>query len=369
MCIFFRILTSNGKCLSNVSKRSYIHLAEDIVNAMDRVVVTGGFGFVGSHVTKELLKQGKKVTVIDNLSNARPMMADNNFTSHLAHNRNKLRIGASEISFYRADIRNRNEIYDIFEQEKFDTCIHLAAKVSVSESLTNPTETVTTNIDGTFNTIDACARTNVTNFVFASTGAVYGEPFAFPIKEDHILNPLSVYAASKIAGESLLAAYVNSKKLKKGVSLRFFNIYGEGQNPQYAGVITNFSDRISQGQAPVIYGDGSQSRDFVSVDDIVRAIILGANFDNGISDYDVFNIASGRSITINELAYMMIDSFKLDLTPIYQNERNGDVKYASVDISRAGENLGFIPQTDLRTKVIEIVRQTYPRELKIRNER
>lgn len=332
---------------------------------MDHVVVTGGFGFIGSHVTKELLKQGKKVTVIDNLSNTRPMMADNNFTSHLARNRNNLRIGASEISFYRADIRNRNEMYYIFEQEKFDTCIHLAAKVSVDESMVNPTETITTNIDGTFNTIDACARTNVSNFVFASTGAVYGEPFAFPINEDHMLNPLSVYAATKIAAESLLAAYVNGKKLEKGASLRFFNIYGKGQNSQYAGVITNFSDRISCGQAPVIYGDGNQSRDFVSVDDAVRAIILGANFDNRISDYDVFNIASGRSITINELAYMMVDSFRLDLKPIYQNERNGDIKYASVDISRAQEELGFIPQTDFQAKLIEMVRQPYAEEIEI----
>jgi UDP-glucose 4-epimerase len=333
---------------------------------MDNVVVTGGFGFVGSHVTKELLKQRKKVTVIDNLSSVNPAMA--HFVDHLARNGANLPIEAARISFYKADMRNPKEINDIFEQEKFDTCIHLAAKVSVSESITNPKETLMTNIDGTLNTIDACAKTKVKNFVLASTGAVYGEPMAFPISEDHVLNPLSIYAATKIAAESLLAAYVNTKKLKNGISLRFFNIYGNGQNPQYAGVITNFSNRISHGLAPVIYGNGEQTRDFIFINDVVRAIMVATNFGIERSEYNIFNIASGISITINELAYAMIDFFKLDLKPIYQDERIGDVKKALVDISRARQILEFVPQTNLLTNLIEMSRQTNARPMEMIND-
>lgn len=332
---------------------------------MDNVVVTGGFGFVGNHVTQELLKQKKKVTIIDDLSSANPAVA--NFVNNITMNAANTPTKAGEISFYKADIRDQNEILGIFEQEQFDTCIHLAAKISVSESITNPRETVTTNIDGTLNAIDACAMTKVKNFIFASTGAVYGEPATFTINEDHVLNPLSIYAATKIAAESLLAAYVNTNKLRSGISLRFFNIYGNGQNPQYGGVITIFSNRISQGLAPVIYGNGEQSRDFIYVDDVVRAIMLAASFSSERSEYNVFNIASGIPTTINELAYMMTDIFELDLKPNYQSDRIGDVKHASVDISKAREILGFVPKTNLLANLIEMSRQTNTRQMEIIN--
>lgn len=325
---------------------------------MDNVVVTGGFGFVGNRLTQELLKHKKKVTIIDDLSSPSPAVA--NFVEHLAMNgaNNIIPTKAGEISFFKADMRDQNQIIKIFGQEQFDTCIHLAAKISVSESITNPRETVTTNIDGTLNAIDACALTKVKNFVFASTGAVYGEPTTLPINEDHVLNPMSIYAATKIAAESLLAAYVNSKKLRSGISLRFFNIYGNGQNPQYAGIIANFTNRISHGLAPVIYGNGEQSRDFIYVNDAVRAIMLAASFGSESSEYNVFNIASGIPITINELAYMMTDIFKLNLKPNYLSERVGDVKHASVDISKAQEILGFVPKTNLRANLIEMLRHS-----------
>lgn len=249
-------------------------------------------------------------------------------------------------SFYKKDVRDKQAMVDIIKKEKVESCIHLAALISVADSVREPAATIDVNVNGTASLLEACSECRVRNFVFASTGAVYGEPKKFPIQEEHVLDPLSPYGASKVAGEALAASYANCSKIASAISLRFFNVYGEGQSAAYAGVITKFAENLSKNLPPVIYGDGLQTRDFVYVGDVANAIILALEAAaNDVSG--AYNVATGRSITINDLARTMTDIFELDLDPVYEDERKGDVKFAKVDISKTRRSLGYAPQGKL----------------------
>jgi len=290
---------------------------------------------------------GYQIVVIDDLSNQ-----NENF--HIANNNSS---NNNIVSLHREDIRNRNCLLDIFRRENtIDTCIHLAAKISVTDSISNPYETLDVNVSGTLNLLEACSAHDVKNFIFASSAAAYGEPKQLPIKEDHILDPLSPYGASKAAAEALVSTYANLRKIEHAVSLRFFNVYGKGQSPEYAGVITKFLERLSKGQAPLIYGDGKQTRDFVSVNDIVDAIILAANLRDKVSHPEIFNIATGNSININELAQLMIRISGLDLEPLYEEERKGDIKFANVDITKSKNVLGFTASRTLQSELEPMIK-------------
>ena len=256
------------------------------------------------------------------------------------------------VSFYAEDIRNKDALIDIFKDEEIDTCVHLASKISVQESITNPGDTIDVNIKGTFNVLEACSNTNVKNLVFASSSTVYGEPKTLPISEKEQLDPLSPYGASKIAGEALVASLKNTGKIQNAVSIRIFNVFGEGQSFGYAGVITKFAERLSASLPPVIYGDGNQTRDFVFVDDVVSAIILSAGAADKIqeersssspSSYaHILNVGTGRALKIRDLAQMMIKIFDLDLEPVFAESRRGDIVNSLADISRLKIVLGFV---------------------------
>jgi UDP-glucose 4-epimerase len=314
------------------------------IAVMNQILVTGGAGFIGQHLLKRLSQLDCKITVIDNLSNGNENFQNDNISKSDNTNNN--------ISFYKEDIRNKDSISDIFKRERIDTCIHLAARISVSDSITNPYDTLDVNIGGTLNVLEVCSNNKVKNFVFASSAAAYGEPKKLPISEDHVLDPLSPYGASKVAGEVLVSSYGNFGKIQNAISLRFFNVYGEGQTLEYAGVITKFAEQLSKGLRPVIYGDGQQTRDFVSVNDVVRAILLAAESENKIYSSSspavhVFNVASGKSISINELAKTMIRISGLALEPLYQEKRKGDIKYAAVDTTKSKSILGFAAKEEL----------------------
>ena len=294
---------------------------------MTRILVTGGAGFVGRHLVKHLThhEADTEVTIVDNLSNADK------------HNLDSYKTSNARISFYREDIRSQKTLSDLVKRHRIDTCIHLAAKVSVSDSMINPSETIDVNVNGTHVVLAACAENQVQTVIFASSAAVYGEPKMLPIDEDHALKPLSPYGESKMSGEALLDSFNAQKKIKNVVSLRFFNIFGEGQNPTYAGVITKFAERLSQGLPPIIYGTGEQTRDFISVNDVAIAILLAmrANISG------VFNIGSGRPTSINELARNMIKMFDLDLEPIYKDPLEGDILHSHANVTRAKDLLRF----------------------------
>jgi UDP-glucose 4-epimerase len=306
---------------------------------METILITGGAGFIGRHLIDKMSKKEeyKKIIVIDNLSNAQ-----NISNTMIAWN------AEPKIKFYKTDIRNKREISDIMKNEKVDACIHLAARISVAESLKNPIEVVDTNIQGTFSILEACSENNVNTIVFASSAAVYGHAKVLPIPEDHVLEPLSPYGATKVAGESLVNSYKNCGKIRNATILRFFNVYGEGQSKEYAGVITNFADRLSAGLPPIIYGDGNQARDFVSVDDVTNIVIeaVGKADHTGLSS--TFNVGTGSPITINEIANKMIRLFELDnIEPIYRETKKGDIFFSLADTRKLKQILSVETNADM----------------------
>jgi UDP-glucose 4-epimerase len=302
-----------------------------------KVLVTGGAGFIGHHLVKRLLSQRNyKIIVIDNLSNRNKNFFDSSNN----------RLSSNKFSFYKEDIRNKKNILDIFNHERvIDTCVHLAAKINVQDSITNPDDTIDVNVKGTLNVLEACSSSGVKNFIFGSSAAVYGEPKKLPLcEDDHLLEPLSPYGASKVAGEALVSSYRNSKKIKNAISLRFFNVYGEGQNLEYAGVITRFAERLSRGLRPIIYGDGEA--------DTIR-----------MSSSDLFNIGTGIPISINDLAQRMIRIFGIDLAPIYYEAKEGDIKYIYTDTKKSKSILKFIAMDELESGLKQIVKQPFLQKL------
>ncbi|MDP9290063.1 MAG: NAD-dependent epimerase/dehydratase family protein [Thermoproteota archaeon] len=336
---------------------------------MHKVLVTGGAGFIGHHLIKRLSAMDCKITIIDNLSNSnriflhmikRAIQASSVGTSRYVSLNDD---GIDDVAFYAEDIRNKDALIDIFESEEIDTCVHLASKISVPESITNPGDTIDVNIKGTFNVLEACSKTEVKNLVFASSSAVYGESKTLPISEKEQLDPLSPYGASKIAGEALVSSFRNTRKIQNAVSIRIFNVFGEGG---YAGVITKFAERLLAGLPPVIYGNGNQTRDFIFVDDVVSAIVLSAAVadkkqEEKSASYPssyahILNVGAGRALKIKDLAQMMIQIFNLDLEPVYSEARSGDIINSLADMSRLETVLGFVPSRE----IVPSLKQMFP---------
>jgi UDP-glucose 4-epimerase len=309
-----------------------------------KVLVTGGSGFIGHHLTKELISEKYKIVIVDSLANSNEC-----FMNELKKNKNI----HENMVLYKQDIRNKQALFDIFKDEKIDTCIHLAAQSSVQDSITKPLETIHVNVIGTLNLLEACCDNNVDNFVFASSAAVYGHPKTLPVSEDHRTQPISPYGASKVAGEALVSSFRSS--LKNCQILRFFNVYGKGQTSHYAGVITKFMERLSNRLPPIIYGKGNQTRDFVHVSDIVQAIILVAegmpNLSDSTDNVTTFNIGTGKPTSVLELANMLIDIYGLGgkLQPIFSDPIAGDIIHSYADLRKSKDLLKFSAKEDLRS--------------------
>ena len=313
-------------------------------------MITGGNGFIGRHLVRKLLSYKRHtVVLISNTTNINDKyLADRKLLHDMP------------LTFYTADIRDREDISDIFLNERPDVCIHLAAKTSVGYSIEDPDETMDINVKGTLNVLEACHDSKVNNFVFASSAAVYGNVRELPISENHKLRPLSPYGSSKMLAERHVSSYNKSKKVQNAVSLRIFSAYGNGQFSD-ADVITRFAARLSKGLSPVIYGDGLQTRDFVSVDDVVEAILLLIRAmeeaeNNNSSLPLVFNIGTGTPISLIQLAQKMIYLFGLELQPIYEEGKEdvGIIRHSYANTTRSKELLHFVAKKDIDQGLKEI---------------
>jgi UDP-glucose 4-epimerase len=314
-----------------------------------RVIITGGNGFIGRHLVKRLLSNKQcSVVLIANTSN----LMDRGLQETMP------------LTSYVADIRDREAISNIFRDERPDTCIHLAAKISVADSIKKPEETMDINVTGTFNVLEACHISKVSNFVFASSAAVYGDARELPIRENRKLQPLSPYGTSKMLAEQHVSSYSKLKKIQNAVTLRIFNVYGKGQVGE-ADVISKFAARLSKGLPPVIYGDGTHTRDYIAVDDVVDGILLSISrmeerdnkSDNHLSSPMVFNIGTGKPTSVNELAQKMTEIFGLVLQPIYEagTEDGRVILHSYADMSKTKEILHFVPKKGIETGLREII--------------
>jgi len=294
-----------------------------------KIFVTGGAGFVGHHLVSSLLQEGHNVTIFDNLSNS-----SKNKISYLTD------AGAL---FVKGDVTDYKSL--LKKLAGFDLVIHLAAKINVEESITSPESTHFVNVTGTVNLLKACAVNKVPNIIGASSAAVYGNPKKMPLYESSSTIPISPYGATKLAIEHYLQAFSNCYSINS-ISLRFFNIYGQGQTFAYAGVIDKFMKRIVDNKSLIIYGDGKNTRDFVSIDDVIRSIILSMKKIDGKKG-KVYNIAAGTSISIKELAKMMISLSGKRLEVVHKKPKKGDIRNSRASIRLARKELGYAPTVGL----------------------
>ena len=294
---------------------------------MNSYVVTGGCGFIGSHIVEELVKNPEnKVFVIDNLSSGS--------LKNIAGVRNK-------VEFVEADICNYDLLLELFKDVNY--IFHMAAFVSVFDSINDPLKNNLINVTGTLNVLNAAVKNKVKRVVLASSAAVYGNQPVSPNIEDMKLLPESPYAVSKLVKEYYGKVYSDLYKLQV-ISLRFFNVYGPRQDPTspYSGVISKFIDNILSGKPPVIFGDGKQSRDFVYVKDIVNACMLSMNEDK-FAGGEVFNIATGVSSDLLTLLRHINSILGKDITPVFKEMRQGDIKFSLASIRKAVDIMGYKP--------------------------
>jgi UDP-glucose 4-epimerase len=297
-----------------------------------KYVVTGGAGFVGSYLVRLLVKEGHQVTVIDNLHKGK---------------RENLESVLSDIQFEEIDIRDYESLERILKN--IDGVFHQAALTVVQDSFDKPKEYHDVNVVGTEN-IFKLAKKNNFKVVYASSSSVYGHKETIPIKEDSERNPINPYGQTKLDDEYLFEKY--SKDGTKIIGLRYFNIFGKGQTLEYAGVITKFLDRINQKKSPIIFGSGTQIRDFIFVGDIVKANLLA--MESQVSN-SLVNVGTGNAITILELANMMLNISRLDMQPIFEVPLEGDIKKSQADISLAIESLNWRPKKSLHEWLTEIL--------------
>lgn len=289
-----------------------------------KAVVTGGAGFIGSHLVEELLLQGAKVHVLDNL------------VSGQLKNVHPLAVMHIE------DIRSQGA-KQIIKREKPDVVFHLAAQADVAQSIREPKYDADMNINGTINILEACREASVKKIIFASTSGVYGNLQKDLISEKDLTMPISYYGLSKLTAESYIRLFHQLYGLSYTI-LRYGNVYGPRQSAKgEGGVIAIFLDRIKKGMPLMIHGDGEQTRDFVYVKDIVRANITAVEK----GDQETIQVSTGKSISINHLVKMLTQIYGSPIETIYTHARTGDIKHSCLDNKKARQLLQWNPQVDI----------------------
>lgn len=306
---------------------------------MDKALIIGGAGFIGSHLVEQLVNQGIATTIYDNFSTG---------------NLENIKTVKSDIDFIKADIRNQDTLASAMQG--VDWVFHLAALTSVSQSVANPLLTDEINVTGTLNVLKASIKAGVSRVIIASSCAVYGDAHQPPLKEVDLSAPKSPYAASKLTNEAQAEHFYQTYGLET-VCLRYFNVYGSRQRPdsQYAAVIPRFIECYKHNQAPQIYGNGLQSRDFIHVTDIAKANILAALLSSDILAANrIFNVGTGKNTSLLELLELISKTAGYYIEPEFKQPRSGDINNSYADCSLVTEKLGFRPSIDLQAGVEDL---------------
>src|SRR5438552_14295056 len=292
---------------------------------MANYVVTGGAGFIGSHIAEELLRRKQSVKIVDNFSTGK---------------RENLKT-LKDAEVISTDISRAPDLAGIFSGA--DYVIHQAAIPSVPKSMIDPVSSHNANVNGTLNVLVAARDAGVKRVVYASSSSLYGDSPTLPKYEQMMPNPLSPYGAQKLFGEMYCQIFTRAYGLET-VSLRYFNVFGPRQDAtsQYSGVLALFIPAVLQGKKPTIYGDGLQSRDFTYVKNVAEANLLACRVP-GVAG-QVFNVACGDRITVNSMLQQINTVTGKDITPIYAEPRSGDIKHSQADITRAKADLGYQPK-------------------------
>jgi len=309
------------------------------VKGYSKILVTGGAGFVGSHLVDRLIEEGYEVAVLDNFSSGN--------IENLKHH-----LESGMFDLVKGDVRSPDNVKEAIRN--VDAVFHLAAIVSVPLSVENPLLVNDVNVRGTLNLLEASLKADVQQFIYASSSAVYGEADRLPIDERCPTSPISPYAVSKLSAEYYCKVFFQNYRLDT-LCLRYFNVYGPRQaGDSYSGVITQFINRLKHRKSPIIYGDGKQTRDFVYINDVVEANMLALKCRH--CSGEVINVGTGKFTTINELAGMLIESFgQTRVRLVYKAAREGDIRDSHADISKAERILGYKPKTTLKEGIRKLL--------------
>ncbi len=307
-----------------------------------KILVTGGAGFIGSHLSEALVADGQEVVILDNFNDYYdPAIKESN----LANLEGKVEI-------VRGDISDDAVVVDTFTRHQFDQVFHLAARAGVRPSIANPRLYFSTNMDGTLNLLEACRHHGVKSFVFASSSSVYGVNTKVPFAEtDLIQRTISPYAATKLAGEQMCSNYSHLFGLRCAC-LRFFTVYGPRQRPDLA--ISKFTSALMAGRSIDRYGDGSTARDYTYVDDIVAGILAAAEYTEK-SPFEIFNIGGEATTTLNELIGLVEAAVGTKAEIRELPDQPGDVPRTYADVTKAEELLGYHPMTPIREVILRYV--------------
>ena len=289
-----------------------------------KILVTGGAGFIGSHIVDEYISLGHEVCVIDNMIHGKEVNVN------------------PKAKLYKIDIRDKN-IKEIFKGEKFDVVCHQAAQISVPNSIKNPFEDADINIMGTLNILECCKDFGVKKIIYPASAAIFGEPLYLPVDEKHPLNMQCGYGVTKHTIEHYLEVY-NKLYGIKYTSFRYANVYGPRQDATgEGGVIAIFSEKFLENEAPCIFGDGEQTRDFVYVKDVAKANAIALND----LDNELYNVATNYKISVNDLFNVFNKITGNNLKPIYKEERIGDIKNSYMSYDKIKEACGWTPKYSL----------------------
>jgi len=290
-----------------------------------KVLLTGGAGFIGSHIADKLVEEGNEVIIVDNLSTGKKKNLN------------------PKAKFYDVDITNVNALEEVFSKEKPDIVNHHAAQTDVRHSMRDPNFDAMVNVLGSLNILQLCLKYRVKKIIYASTSAVYNEPLYVPMDEKHPIDPLSGYGVTKYTVELYLHVYSQNHGISYTI-FRYGNVYGPRQDPYgECGVVAIFSEQMLAGIQPTIFGDGSKTRDYVYVGDIVDANIFAMN---ELGDGEVFNLGWGKEITDFEVFDTVRKALGVQVEPIYSKKRPGEVDRVCLDGSKAKTKLGWKPKVN-----------------------